>query len=26
LNGERLEKYSTARNSAEVVVLQKTFM
>ena len=26
LNGERLEKYSTARNSAEVVELQKTFM
>jgi len=26
LNGERLGKYSTARNSAEVVELQKTFM
>jgi pre-rRNA-processing protein TSR3 len=26
LNGERLEKYSTARNSAEVVELQKAFM
>jgi pre-rRNA-processing protein TSR3 len=26
LNGEKLEKYSTARNSAEVVELQKTFM
>jgi pre-rRNA-processing protein TSR3 len=26
LNSERLEKYSTAKNSAEVVELQKTFM
>jgi pre-rRNA-processing protein TSR3 len=26
LNGERLEKYSTAKNSAEVVELQRAFM
>jgi pre-rRNA-processing protein TSR3 len=26
LNGEKLEKYATAKNSAEVVELQRAFM